>query len=78
MLVRLLRRNFATFSLGGAAPKVHANAWIAPTASVIGNVVMDERSSVWFGATVRGDNETITIGPETNVQDGSVLHYITE
>ena len=48
--------------------------WVAPSASVMGNVIMKEASSVWFGATVRGDNEPITIGERSNVQDGSVLH----
>ena len=50
------------------------NFWVAPSASVMGNVIMKEASSVWFGATVRGDNEPITIGERSNVQDGSVLH----
>lgn len=48
--------------------------WIAPDASVVGNVRMGEGASIWFGAMVRGDNEPITIGARSNVQDGSVLH----
>ena len=47
---------------------------MAPNASVIGDVEMKENSSVWFGATVRGDTARITIGNNTNIQDGSVLH----
>lgn len=48
--------------------------WIAPSASVIGRVVMHPRSSVWFGAVLRGDNEPIILGEGTNVQDNAVLH----
>ena len=48
--------------------------WIAPDASVVGNVKMGEGASVWFGAVLRGDNEPITIGARSNIQDGSVLH----
>lgn len=63
------------YSLGRARPQVAGSAWIAPNAAVVGNVIMKEHSSVWFGVTVRGDNpEPITIGERTNVQDGTVLH----
>lgn len=48
--------------------------WIAPTATVIGDVILKPGASVWFGAVVRGDNDPITIGRDTNIQDGSVLH----
>ena len=48
--------------------------WIAPNATVIGNVHLGRDSSVWFGAVIRGDNELIQIGDGTNVQDGAVLH----
>ena len=48
--------------------------WIAPNASVIGDVALGEDSSVWFGAVIRGDNERIVVGPRTNIQDNSVLH----
>lgn len=48
--------------------------WVAPNAVVLGNVVIEEDASVWFGAIVRGDNEEIRIGARSNVQDGSVLH----
>ncbi len=50
------------------------NHWIAPSASVIGRVILGDKASVWFGATLRGDNEPITIGEGSNVQDNSVLH----
>ncbi|MFN3838165.1 MAG: gamma carbonic anhydrase family protein [Brevundimonas sp.] len=48
--------------------------WVAPSASVIGNVILHANASVWFGATLRGDNDPITVGPDSNIQDGSVLH----
>lgn len=49
-------------------------AWIAPDATVVGNVRLQRDSSVWFGAVLRGDNERIDIGVGANIQDGSVLH----
>jgi carbonic anhydrase/acetyltransferase-like protein (isoleucine patch superfamily) len=48
--------------------------WIAPNAVLLGNVRIEDDASVWFGAVLRGDNELITVGPRSNVQDGSVLH----
>jgi carbonic anhydrase/acetyltransferase-like protein (isoleucine patch superfamily) len=48
--------------------------WIAPTAVVIGRVILKRNASVWFGAVLRGDNEPIVIGENSNIQDGSVLH----
>ena len=62
------------YALGEIAPTCHDTAYIAPTASVIGNVTMDEGSSVWFGAVIRGDNDLIHIGKNSNVQDNAVLH----
>ena len=56
------------------APEVHRTAWVAETAIVVGKVTMAENSSVWYGAVLRGDNDRITIGANSNVQDGSVLH----
>ena len=64
----------ALYELDGKAPQLAAGAWVADSAQVIGNVVLGENASVWFGAVVRGDNETIRIGRNTNVQDLSVLH----
>jgi len=60
--------------LGDVSPQVAASAYVAPGASIIGNVVLADRSSVWFGAILRGDNETIRIGVDSNVQDGAVMH----
>ena len=48
--------------------------FVAPTAAVIGDVVLGAESSVWFSVVIRGDNETIRIGERTNIQDGSVCH----
>ena len=64
------------YSLDGVTPQMPADGewWIAPSATVIGNVKLLKGASVWFGATIRGDNELITIGENSNVQDGSVLH----
>lgn len=64
----------AVYELGGVRPVMEGEHWIADSASVIGNVIMKRHSSIWFNATVRGDNDPITIGENTNVQDGSVLH----
>jgi carbonic anhydrase/acetyltransferase-like protein (isoleucine patch superfamily) len=55
-------------------PKVHPTAFVAPTAAVIGDVVLAENSSVWFGAILRGDSGQIVIGEGSNIQDGAVLH----
>ena len=64
------------YALGESSPQLPetGNYWIAPDAQVMGNIVLLENASVWFAAVLRGDNETITIGENSNVQDGSVLH----
>lgn len=64
------------YSLGAAVPQLppEGEYWIAPNAAVMGNVILHRNSSVWWGAIVRGDNDPITIGKNSNVQDGSVLH----
>jgi carbonic anhydrase/acetyltransferase-like protein (isoleucine patch superfamily) len=64
----------ALYELDGTTPQLAAGAWVADNAQVIGDVAMGENASVWFGAVVRGDVEKITIGRNSNVQDGSVLH----
>jgi carbonic anhydrase/acetyltransferase-like protein (isoleucine patch superfamily) len=66
----------AVYALDGIAPELpgEGRCWIAPDAAVIGKVRLAAMASVWFGAVVRGDNEWITIGENTNVQDGAVLH----
>ena len=62
------------YSLDGVAPQVAPDAWIAPGAHVIGHVILGARASVWFGSTLRGDNEAITVGEGTNVQENCVFH----
>ncbi len=64
----------AIYELDGVAPRVAASAWVADTAQVMGDVVIGENASIWFGVTARGDTDTITIGAGSNIQDGSVLH----
>lgn len=66
--------HMAVYRLGEVAPTVAASCYIAPNAVVLGKVTLLENSSVWFGATLRGDNEIISIGAGSNVQDGAVLH----
>ena len=64
------------YRLGDRVPTLPAEDeyWIAPTAVVIGNVILKKNASVWFGAVLRGDNDPITVGENSNVQDNSVLH----
>jgi carbonic anhydrase/acetyltransferase-like protein (isoleucine patch superfamily) len=64
----------AIYRLGDDSPAVSATAYVAPNATVVGKVILAENSTVWFGATLRGDNETIAIGADSNVQDSAVLH----
>ena len=56
------------------APKIDEEAFVAPTAVVVGAVTLQARASVWYGVVVRADEEVIVIGPDTNVQDGCTLH----
>ena len=58
----------------GWTPKVHPSAWVAPTAVLIGQVVVEARANVWFGAVLRGDQNLIRVGERTSVQDNAVLH----
>jgi len=62
------------YSLGDRQPVLGHEAWVAPNATVIGDVRLGENASIWWSAVVRGDNDTITIGANSNIQDGSVLH----
>jgi len=64
----------AIYELDGTAPQMAPSAWVADNAQVMGSVKLEADSSVWFGVTIRGDTETITVGEGSNVQDGSVLH----
>jgi carbonic anhydrase/acetyltransferase-like protein (isoleucine patch superfamily) len=58
----------------GSTPQIHESAFIAPNATVIGDVEIGEQSSVWFGTVLRGDIAPIRIGSRTNIQDLSILH----
>jgi carbonic anhydrase/acetyltransferase-like protein (isoleucine patch superfamily) len=62
------------YKLKGKSPQLGENCFVAPSADLIGAVVMHDNASVWFNCVLRADNETITIGENSNVQDGSVLH----
>ncbi|HBM50785.1 MAG TPA: gamma carbonic anhydrase family protein [Marinobacter sp.] len=63
------------YSLGQRKPEKDGDGqFVAHNATVIGSVKLMEKSSIWFNVVIRGDNELITIGPESNIQDGSVLH----
>ncbi len=64
----------AIYQIGDAVPRIDASAWVADNATVIGRVALGEGASIWYGAVLRGDNDWITIGRHSNVQDGSVLH----
>ena len=67
-------RNPALFTLAGVSPKIAPDAYVAPTAAVIGNVTLGSRSSIWFHCVVRGDTCAIRIGDRSNIQDGTVMH----
>lgn len=62
------------YDLGGDCPEIDADAWIAPACHLIGKVTVLAGGSVWFGSTLRGDNERITVGAGSNVQENCVLH----
>ncbi len=64
----------AIYQLDDDRPEVAATAWVADSAQVVGRVRLAEQASIWYGAVLRGDNDWITIGARSNVQDGSVLH----
>ena len=55
-------------------PKIHPTAWVAPGAFVRGDVTIDEQANIWYNAVLRGDQESITVGKATSVQDNCVLH----
>lgn len=58
----------------GITPKLGQNVFVAPTASIIGDVVVGDQTNIWFGVTIRGDVNTVRIGSRTNIQDGTVCH----
>ncbi|MGB0343348.1 MAG: gamma carbonic anhydrase family protein [Parvibaculales bacterium] len=64
------------YTLGDRIPEFPAsgNYWVAPDAQIIGSIILHENASIWFAAVLRGDNEPIVIGENSNVQDGAVMH----
>ncbi|MDP2132365.1 MAG: gamma carbonic anhydrase family protein [Sulfuritalea sp.] len=64
----------ATYSLGDRQPSFGRDVWVAPNATIIGDVRLGDHASIWWNAVLRGDNDTISIGAGSNIQDGSVLH----
>lgn len=62
------------YELDGIRPQIDPTAWVAPTAVLIGNVIIGPRANIWFGAVLRGDNEPIVVGEGSNIQENAVLH----
>jgi carbonic anhydrase/acetyltransferase-like protein (isoleucine patch superfamily) len=67
------------YELDGVGPTLPSDGeyWIAPNATVVGNVILKSNASIWFGAVLRGDNDPIVVGENSNIQDNSVLHTDT-
>lgn len=61
-------------TLDGVAPQIARTAWVAPGVTLVGQVVLEDGASVWFGSVVRADGDAIRVGRDSNVQDGCVLH----
>src|SRR3954468_2505094 len=62
------------FEFDGKAPQVHPTAFVAPTATLVGDVIVEEGASVWYGAVLRADYAPVVVRAGANVQDGAVLH----
>ncbi|MDA0189713.1 MAG: gamma carbonic anhydrase family protein [Proteobacteria bacterium] len=62
------------YALGNRRPQIDPQSWIAPNATLIGDIRLGRNASIWWNATLRGDNDPITIGENSNIQDGSMLH----
>ena len=62
------------FEINGVRPQIDPEAWVAPTATVIGDVTLGAGSTVWFGTVIRGDTNRIRIGRRSNFQDGTIVH----
>jgi carbonic anhydrase/acetyltransferase-like protein (isoleucine patch superfamily) len=62
------------YRLGELEPQIHPSAWVAENAVLIGRVILGPGASVWYGSILRGDNEPITIGANSNVQEATVMH----
>jgi carbonic anhydrase/acetyltransferase-like protein (isoleucine patch superfamily) len=64
----------AIYQLGADAPQIDPTAWVAESANLIGKVTLEANATIWYGVTIRGDNERITIGAGSNVQENTVMH----
>ena len=64
----------AIYKLGADAPQIDPSAWVAESANLIGKVTLGANATIWYGVTLRGDNERISIGAGSNVQEGTVMH----
>lgn len=62
------------YAIDGKRPTIAAAAWIAPSADIIGDAIIGEQASIWFGACIRADNTAISVGARSNVQEGAMLH----
>ena len=62
------------YKLGNKSPEIADSCFIAPSADLVGSVIMQHKASVWFNCVLRADNEPITIAENSNIQDGSILH----
>jgi len=62
------------YTLDGLTPRLGRDVYVAPNATVVGDVELGDEASIWFGAVLRGDVERLVIGPRSNVQDNSILH----
>jgi carbonic anhydrase/acetyltransferase-like protein (isoleucine patch superfamily) len=60
--------------IAGHHPQLHETSWVAPNATVVGRVILGEGASVWYGATLRAEAETLEIGAGSNIQDGVTVH----
>jgi gamma-carbonic anhydrase len=62
------------YALDGVAPQIHASAWVAPTAVLIGDVRLGPDASIWFNCVLRADTNPIIVGARSNIQDGTIIH----
>jgi carbonic anhydrase/acetyltransferase-like protein (isoleucine patch superfamily) len=62
------------YQLGADAPRIDPSAWVAESANLIGKVTLGADTTIWYGVTLRGDNERISIGAGSNVQENTVMH----
>src|SRR6218665_2834926 len=73
-LVPFPERGMAIYEIDGVAPQLAASAWVAASAKVMGRVLLGADACVWFGAVIRADTESITVGAGSNIHDAPLLH----